>query len=50
MRKEFNITDSCNPEWHYMVDSAKRFEAMKKLIANSNCILCIFASEMTVYF
>lgn len=32
MRKEFNITGSCNPEWHYMVDSAKRFEAVERLI------------------
>ena len=32
MRKEFNITGSCNPEWHYMVDTAKRFEAVESLI------------------
>ena len=32
MRKEFNITGSCNPEWHYMVDNAKRFEAVERLI------------------
>jgi hypothetical protein len=32
MRKEFNITGSCNPEWHYMVDTAKRFQAVAKLI------------------
>ena len=32
MRKEFNITGSCNPEWHYMVDTAKRFEAVERLI------------------
>jgi len=32
MRKEFNITGSCNPEWHYMVDSAKRFESVERLI------------------
>ncbi len=31
MRKEFNITGSCNPEWHYMVDSAKRFEAVERV-------------------
>lgn len=32
MRKEFNITGSCNPEWHYMVDTAKRFAAVERLI------------------
>ena len=32
MRKEFNITGSCNPEWHYMVDTAKRFEVVERLI------------------
>ena len=32
MRKEFNITGSCNPDWHYMVDTAKRFEAVERLI------------------
>lgn len=32
MRKEFNITGSCNPEWHYMVDTRKRFEAVETLI------------------
>ena len=32
MRKEFNVTGSCNPQWHYMVDTAKRFEAVKTLI------------------
>lgn len=34
MRKEFNITGSCNPQWHYMVDTAKRFEAVENLIDN----------------
>ena len=29
MKKEFNVTGSCNPEWHYMVDTAKRFEAVE---------------------
>ena len=24
MRKEFNITGSCNPQWHYMVNTEKR--------------------------
>ena len=32
MIKEFNITGSCNPEWHYMVDTAKRFKAVEDLI------------------
>lgn len=32
MRKEFNITGSCNPEWHYMVDTRKRFEAIESMI------------------
>ena len=32
MRKRFNITGSCNPERHYMVDTAKRFAAVKNLI------------------
>lgn len=32
MRKEFNITGSCNPERHYMVNSEKRFRAIEKLI------------------
>ena len=32
MQKEFNITGSCNPEWHYMVDNAKRFESVERLI------------------
>ena len=32
MKKEFNITGSCNPEWHYMVDTSKRFAAVEELI------------------
>ena len=32
MRKSFNITGSCNPHWHYMVDTEKRFDSVKKLI------------------
>ena len=32
MKKEFNITGSCNPEWHYMVDTAKRFSLVENLI------------------
>ena len=32
MRKEFNVTGSCNPQWHYMVDTAKRFESVENMI------------------
>ena len=32
MRKGFNITGSCNPERHYMVDTEKRFKAVEGLI------------------
>lgn len=32
MRKKFNITGSCNPEWHYMVDTTEHFEAVERLI------------------
>ena len=32
MRKCFNTTGSCNPQWHYMVDTASRFEAVERLI------------------
>ena len=32
MRKRFNVTGSCNPQWHYMVDTPKRFEAVANLI------------------
>lgn len=32
MRKEFNVTGSCNPQWHYMVDTTKRFDAIENLI------------------
>lgn len=32
MRKEFNVTGSCNPQWHYMVNTEKRFEAVEALI------------------
>ncbi|MBQ6769698.1 MAG: AAA-like domain-containing protein [Bacteroidales bacterium] len=32
MRKEFNVTGSCNPEWHYMVNTQKRFESVESLI------------------
>ena len=33
MRKRFNITGSCNPERHYMVDLETRFEVVEKLIS-----------------
>ena len=32
MKKEFNITGSCNPQWHYMVNTEKRFKAVEALI------------------
>ena len=32
MRKEFNTTGSCNPNKHYMVDTAKRFKAVESMI------------------
>ena len=32
IRKEFNVTGSCNPQWHYMVNTEKRFEAVEALI------------------
>ena len=32
MRKKFNITGSCNPQRHYMVDSEGRFRAIEELI------------------
>ena len=32
MRKEFNITGSCNLQWHYMVDTEQRFKAIENLI------------------
>lgn len=32
MRKEFNITGSCNPQRHYMVNSEKRFGAVERMI------------------
>ena len=34
MMKEFNTTGSCNPQRHYMVDTEKRFRAVKNLIDN----------------
>ena len=36
MRKVFNITGSCSPERHYMVDSPARFAAVERLIAGGN--------------
>ena len=32
MRKRFNVTGSCNPERHYMVDTEKRFKSVEELI------------------
>lgn len=32
MKKRFNITGSCNPECHYMVDTARRFAAVEEMI------------------
>jgi len=32
MRRKFNVTGSCNPERHYMVDTAKRFDSIKEMI------------------
>lgn len=32
MRKRFNVTGSCNPEKHYMVDTEQRFKAVEKMI------------------
>ncbi len=32
MTKEFNITGSCNPQKHYMVDTSRRFEGVESLI------------------
>lgn len=32
MRKRFNVTGSCNPEKHYMVDTEKRFKTVEELI------------------
>ena len=36
MKKEFNITGTCNPQRHYMVDTARRFEGVKSLIDKGN--------------
>ena len=32
MRKTFNITGSCSPERHYMVDLETRFKTVEKII------------------
>ena len=34
MRKEFNVTGTCNPQLHYMVDSDSRFRAVEQMIDN----------------
>lgn len=36
MKKRFNITGSCNPDRHYMVNSPQRFEAIVGLIDNGD--------------
>ena len=36
MRKEFNVTGSCIPQRHYMVDTEKRFKAVENLIDRGN--------------
>lgn len=32
MKKRFNVTGSCNPEWHYMVNSARMLRQAEDLI------------------
>lgn len=32
MRKEFNVTGTCNPQLHYMVDINSRFQAVREMI------------------
>ena len=32
MKKRFNVTGSCNPERHYMVDTEERFKAVEDMI------------------
>ena len=34
--KSFNVTGSCSPERHYMVDTASRFQAVERLIDGAN--------------
>ena len=36
MRKRFNITGSCNPDQHYMVDTAKRFDSVQEMIEHGD--------------
>ena len=36
MRKEFNVTGSCNPQRHYMIDTEKRFKVVENLIDRGN--------------
>ena len=33
MGKIFNIPGSCNPEWHYMVDTPERFATFEVIIS-----------------
>ena len=32
MRKRFNTTGSCNPEWHYMVDTSAKLAKIEEYI------------------
>ncbi len=32
MEKEFNVTGICNPQRHYMVDTANKLNEIKKLV------------------
>ena len=32
MKKEFNTTGSCNPEWHYMVDTSAKLAKIEEYI------------------
>ena len=34
MKKKFNITGSCNPQRHYMVNMSRRFEGVKELVGS----------------
>ncbi len=43
MRKEFNITGSCNPEWHYMVDSA---QVISDRLSNQYRLIIFNAKEL----
>ncbi len=36
MEKEFNVTGICNPQRHYMVDTADKLNEIKKLVEKGN--------------